>query len=1183
MSAPELFDVCGPLPTGTTVLEASAGTGKTFTIAALATRYVAEGHVRLPELLLVTFGRMATGELRDRVRARLVATERALRDAGARTAQDPLVRHLADVDDAELDRRRRRLTVALSEVDAATITTTHGFCRQALDALGTAGGGGVVEPGATLLPDVADLEAEVVDDLYLAAYAGSEQPVLTVADARTVARAAVSDHAALLAPDDAPAGTPPDHRHRLARAVRREMVRRRREAHVVDYDDLLTLLHAALTDPVTGPSAAQRVREPYRVVMVDEFQDTDQVQWQILRAAFHGHRTLVLIGDPKQAIYAFRGADVHTYLAARDVASTATLGRSWRADGPLLQGLAHLVGGAALGDPRIVVHPVQAARTGRRLRVGAPVVLRQVTRRAVGAGSGAPRVDGVRALVHRDVAAQVVRTLEGSELRAGDAWRPVLPGDVAVLVRRNADAVAVHAALTAAGVPAVVSGLSSVFATPAARDWLVLLTALTSTGDSTRVAAAALTPFVGWDGARLAGAGDAEREDLADLLRSWSHVLAGRGVAALLQASVAHGLHERLAARVDGERALTDVRHVGEVLHAAARDADLGTAALTEWLRARIDQAGADYAEERSRRLETDAAAVQVVTVHAAKGLEFPVVMVPFAWDRFVPRTPAVLRYHDADGVRRLHVGGPGSPGYEEARSRHQAEEAGEDLRLAYVALTRASSQVVVWWAPSTVSAAGAVGRLTLGGRGADGVPPDAVPVPRDDQAAAALGALAAASGGTVVHETVDGAPPPVRWEPARGTAQPLDVARWARTVDLTWRRTSYSGLTAAAHDGGAGVADEPEQPGTSDEADGPVGSGPAGTSPVDSTRDGAADDGTADDRTTGDGTAGDGTRGDAAARAGADRTAELRAVPSPLGLLPGGTAFGTLVHHVLEHVDTAAADLAAELRERCAQAVARGAGAAVDPDVLAQGLLPVLHTPGGPLLGGRSLAQVAPGDRLAELDLELPLAGGDGTVDGHGTGPDPGDGGAGPDDGAAARRPATLRDVATLLRTHLAPDDPFAGYAERLDALHADPATRPAPLRGYLTGSIDAVLRVEVAGDTRYVVVDYKTNRLGPPDEPLTAWHYRPEALRAAMVDAHYPLQLLLYTVGLHRFLRWRLPGYDAERHLGGGVYLFVRGMCGPATPVVDGSPCGVMAWRPPTSLVVALSAALDGRGPQR
>jgi exodeoxyribonuclease V beta subunit len=132
--------------------------------------------------------------------------------------------------------------------------------------------------------------------------------------------------------------------------------------------------------------------------------------------------------------------------------------------------------------------------------------------------------------------------------------------------------------------------------------------------------------------------------------------------------------------------------------------------------------------------------------------------------------------------------------------------------------------------------------------------------------------------------------------------------------------------------------------------------------------------------------------------------------------------------------------------------------------------------------------------------------------------------------------------------------------------------------LRGYLTGSIDAVLRVPAPGGHRYLVVDYKTNRLGPYDEPLTLSHYRPESTVAAMMDAHYPLQLLLYSAALHRYLRWRLPGYSPDEHLGGGLYLFLRGMAGPATPSVDGVPFGVVSWRPPAALVVALSELLAG-----
>ncbi|HEX3003542.1 MAG TPA: UvrD-helicase domain-containing protein, partial [Angustibacter sp.] len=530
MSGARVFDVCGPLPSGTTVLEASAGTGKTFTIAALATRFVAEGVAELSELLLVTFGRAATSELRDRVRERMVSAERLLRAPDARSSSDDVVRHLAAVDDAELDRRRARLTRALAQFDAATIATTHGFCQQMLASLGVTGD---TDAGAVLVPDIADLVDEVVDDLYLQRYASVPQPTLTPAEARRAADDAVSDPLAVLEPRSAEPHTVPGHRATFAAAARREVQHRKRVRRLHDYDDLVLLLRDALLHPDHGQAAAERVRSRYRVVLVDEFQDTDPAQWDILRAAFHGHRTLVLIGDPKQAIYAFRGGDVVTYLSARRVAdATATLGRSWRSDEPLLRGLDHVLRGAALGDEEILVRPVEAAHTERRLEGGPPLRLRHVTRPALGArAKGNPKVDRARELVVRDVAADIVRQLQSTRLRDGSGWRPLEPGDVAVLTRRNADATAVRDQLASLGVPAVVSGLSSVFAAPAARYWLTLLSALEQPTHSGRAAALALTPFVGWDAARLAAAGDAERDELSDQVRTWSRVVAEGGVA----------------------------------------------------------------------------------------------------------------------------------------------------------------------------------------------------------------------------------------------------------------------------------------------------------------------------------------------------------------------------------------------------------------------------------------------------------------------------------------------------------------------------------------------------------------------------------------------------------------------------------------------------------------------------
>ncbi|MFD6176959.1 MULTISPECIES: UvrD-helicase domain-containing protein [unclassified Isoptericola] len=1146
-----IFDVTGDLPQGTTVLEASAGTGKTFTIAALAARYVAEGRAELRELLLVTFGHDATSELRDRVRERLVATQRALHGPDPASHPDPVVALLADVDPEELERRRYRLTSALSQLDSATITTTHGFCDATLKYLGIAAD---VDPAATFVNDIADLEREVVDDLYVRRFADAERAALTPALARAVGHEAVSKQGVTIEPAE-PGGAPPSSvgtlRRDVAQATRDEVLRRKRAQQLMDYDDQLTLLRDTLVDPVHGATAAARVRSRYRVVMVDEFQDTDPVQWEILRTAFHGHRDMVLIGDPKQAIYAFRGADVVAYLEAREEASTfATLGTNWRSDGPLLHALGTVLEGTALGDGRIVVRAVASAHADPRSRGGAPLRLRRLTR---GRSNGLPAGDA-RALVTADTAADIVARLGTDQVRDGDSWRPLEPRDVAVLVRTNGQAQAVRDALDGLGVPAVVSGKRSVFTTASARDWLTLLTALEQPGHHGRAAALALTPFVGWDAAHLAAADDAEHDRLADDVRRWSRLLSTRGVAALHEAITREGLAERLLRWSTGERELTDLRHVGQVLHTASVVEGLGPSSLTGWLRRRIRDAETDIDDERSRRLETDAAAVQVVTVHASKGLEFGVVYVPFAWNRYERDDPDVLSFHADDGTRVLHVGGPGSPGYKEAKERYLVEDRDEELRLLYVALTRARYQVVAHWAPTYKnSSRGALTRVLFGARGLDGAP--AAEYPRQSQAdetvRAALDALAARSGGTIAVEDVPATPSVERWRPPAQDEPSLAVAHLDRVPDATWRRASYSALTAAAHTGRpAGLS--PAAPGApAGAATGGVESEPEG---------GGVRDEPAEAAPTAVRPGGPATPGDVAAP-GAD-------LPSPMSGLPAGTGFGTLVHEVLEYADTAARDLDAELLARCAAAATTRVPGA-DPAELAAALGVVARTPLGPLAGGRTLADVAPRDRLAELEFELPLAGGDGDAGAL-------DGGAA---GGAAAEGATLSEIAALLGRYLGPDDAFAAYPAALAELAAaDPGARP--LRGYLTGSIDAVLRVPGDdGAPRFLVVDYKTNRLGAFDAPLTAYDYRPEATVEAMLHAHYPLQLVLYLVALHRYLAWRLPGYDPDVHLGGGLYLFVRGMCGPGTPTgPDGAPYGVVSWVPPRGLVPALSALLDG-----
>jgi exodeoxyribonuclease V beta subunit len=282
-------------------------------------------------------------------------------------------------------------------------------------------------------------------------------------------------------------------------------------------------------------------------------------------------------------------------------------------------------------------------------------------------------------------------------------------------------------------------------------------------------------------------------------------------------------------------------------------------------------------------------------------------------------------------------------------------------------------------------------------------------------------------------------------------------------------------------------------------------------------------------------------------------------AVPSPMGGLPVGATFGSLVHGVLEHADPSAPDLRAELLAHIDEQLVRWP-VALDPEELADALVQVCRSPLGPLAAGVTLAEIPLRDRLCEMDFELPLSGGD--TRGYPT------------------APVTLGDVAPLLRTHLPDGDPLLAYADALGS----PSLGGQDLRGYLTGSVDVVLRVRSEVGTRYLVVDYKTNWLGGfPGEgpPLTSDDYRPEVLAEAMGHSDYPLQALLYAVVLHRYLRWRLSGYDPAEHLGGVLYLYLRGMCGPETPLVDDHPCGVFAWRPPVSLVEALSDLLDGVPP--
>lgn len=1149
-----VFDVTADLPAGTTVLEASAGTGKTYAIAALATRYIAEGLARLDDLLLVTFSRAATRELRDRVRRALTNAERVLADPD-RHDGSALHSVLLTGSPDDLADRRTRLATAVAGFDAATIETTHSFCLRMLSGLGVAGSH---DPQARLSENLDDLLHQSVDDLYLARYAGGVPPFPPDV-ARELGRQIVGQPLALLEPALAPADSVDAERVRFARAVLAEFETRTLRARVLSFDDLQLRLRDSLLDPATGPRAAALLGERFRVVLVDEFQDTDPVQWDILRLAFHGRSRLVLIGDPKQAIYAFRGGDIATYLRASEAADHhRVLDVNWRSDAGVVSGLHDLLGGLALGDPRIVVRPVRAHHVEPRLiGAGAPVRLRRLRRDGLATSQGGrPVIGAVRRAIAADLAADLAGLLAApAQVLADGSQRPLSAGDVAVLVAKHSQAEIVREALNAKGIATVLTAGTSVFGSPAAADWTVLLEALDSPHRSSPVKALAISRFVGWSGTRLAQADDEHLDWLTGRVRVWARLIERRGVAAVLESiTETTDLAGRLLAAPGGERELTDLRHIGEALHEVARTEHLGLAGLRAWLRERTQTVGVDADQTRNRRLASDAHAVTVATVHAAKGLEFPLVYVPFAADRHVPDAPDTLRFNDVDGRRVIDLGSGAAPGHAERKARHRRAADDEDLRLLYVALTRGASQVVSWWAPSTTVQASALHRVLFGHRTADGELPATVALASDAQAQEVLERLAAASAGAIAVEVVAGAGPaavePVRTGPAFEPAD-LRVRTWTRQLDVDWRRTSYSGLTAAAHDAHVAASepdlrvldDEPEQ--SPDPLAAPAGPGPSAhgpLSPADSV--GHSDS--------------DSTRDEVRDFEAARRQA--RALPSPWNALAAGAAFGTVVHEVLERLDPGQGDLETRLLDECRRVVVHE-GARIDPVDLAAALEPTLRTPLDPVLPGLALADIPAADRLVEVTFELPLAGGDRQLSHRGSPP---------------RQAAVLADLAALLAERLPADDPLASYPHRL----LGPAMPTTALRGYLTGSIDAVLRVGTGDDARYVVVDYKTNRLPAADsDRLTAWDYRPHALATAMMDAHYPLQALLYSVALHRFLRWRQPRYDPGRHLGGVAYLFLRGMCGAQTPLLGGSRCGVFGWQPAPELIEATSDLLAGR----
>ncbi|MEO7587336.1 MAG: UvrD-helicase domain-containing protein [Arachnia sp.] len=1056
-----MFDITAPLPEGPLLLEASAGTGKTWTIAALTARFIAETGATIDEFLLITFSNKAAQELRSRVFERLAGTERSLAEfqsTGEPPRHDAVALLLCDADADEVERRRARLRRALEGFDSALICTTHVFCQNMLKELGVLGDW---DMGDVIISDPLPLIDECATDVYVARYQDVAEPTLDPKRARTIAREACQSTLPLVSQQD-------DDKE-FCEQVRRRFADRKRTLGLVTFDDLTLRLRDVLESPSTGDWAVAALQERFAVVLVDEFQDTDPLQWRIIQRAFvRPERTTVLIGDPKQSIYGFRSADLMSYLEAASSMAKQSLPRNHRSDGAVVEGVQELFGNLPLGDPSITVVDVLSTH-GSRLTMGA-VPARILLRRGAG--------DKLNHPPHEAIAHDMVRLTQRLLGQAritddGHGDRPLSPADIAVLVRNRARGREVVASLQKAGIPAVFHGSDSVLTGPAARDWSAVLSAMLTPTRSDIVLAAA-TDLLGFPlEALVHGAEDSVTASVLVHRLARAHESGGiPEVMAVLAADT--GLVARILGQPDGERRLTDLHHVAELLATAPASDLFG---LHEWLASAMDGATVDGADAR---LATDAPAVRVTTMHSAKGLQFGVVLLPEVSDLVAQSRkpfPVVL-----EGVRHLHVGPP-LDWRDPTRVSFERQQREEELRLLYVALTRAKYMAIAWHVTGKRSASGALTALLARDRGTTQLNDRYARVPD----------LTAFNPQLInVTDLGDDPPEPLAAPPA--SSAPLASARMDRVIDQTWRRTSYSGLTAGLHElAHSALPDEPDE-----------------------------------------------------VEVWQPSPDEALSLPSPMAHLPGGAAFGTLVHAALEEVDWSPGHLTDSATRVMAGLAPRFGMPAEDAATLASALVAVCTTPLGPLMDGVSLADVPLAHRLPELDFDLPMA----------------------ECGDAA----TVGHLAQLMSEHLDPGDPLAGYPLHL-------ASSPAAtgvLRGFLTGSIDAVL---LSPSGRHVVVDYKTNRLPTgAGEDLSVGHYQAGAMTQAMIRAHYPLQALLYCVALHRFLAWRLPGYDPDTHLGGAGYLFVRGMGGADAPPAAGMPCGVFTWNPPTDLVLAASEALGG-----
>ncbi len=1119
------------VPLGAPVLvEASAGTGKTHAITTYFVRAILEHDLSPEQILVVTYTKAATAELRVRTRKRVIEGL-ALLDG----ATDP-EEGLAEIIDDAVRRLGRatvagRLRSASSQMDQAPILTIHGFCQRLLQDHPLSFGIDVdfdlaeepvsvyhdlavdfwttelhESPGWLLLalkkrkisperlakladramtpeiallgPEPKELDASVVDHWFelireakaiwreerdLISTILVEDPGLN----RTNYPIASIKNTWIPGLDDffaAPSFELPKWFHRLAQTkmttkkgherprhaffevcerladngdalkvaiehavfvfqrkfidvARARSRERRRERGLLTYDDLLASVYESLDS-----DTALLIREKYPIALVDEFQDTDAVQWGIFKTIY-GEQAAVYVGDPKQSIYAFRGADVFSYLqAARDVGeSHLELTTNRRSDPSLVEAVNTLFSNqpAPFVFDDIKLLKATASRESRSSLDPAIEILFLDRKEA--------SVRSVEETIPALVANEIALLLESGQEIEG---RQLCPNDIAVLCRKNKQALLVTEALRALGVPSSLDGDSSVLGTEIADDIEAVLEAALMPGDASAVRRAVLTPLLGVSPYELNTMSDEHWSRWVTLFRGWHEKWQNEGVVRFLEELLrTTGAEARIATHPSARRKLTDLLHIEELLLRGERERRRDPVALVLWFR-RLRQGSREDTmvpyEELQQRPDAESDTVRVTTIHKSKGLEYGIVYCPFPWKDAIlfDFEKKVVKFHDPDDALKAKID-LGSSQLDAHREISKRETLSEALRLLYVAVTRAKHRCTLFWGLAAGWERSALAYLLHGDADSKSID--------DEQALADVEALVTSSKGTIGWR-----PPRREAASSREHEAPADVLRArdaTREFSQANRIASFTSLT------GNHEKTAPRDP-------------------------------------------------------------EAEVFPPTAALfsyLPGGARTGLVLHSILERVKLG--ELQGEEAEHLVERELRSYGydLALCPDVLTD-LQTVARTPLTGAADAPRLENIPQDQQLRELEFTL-------SVDD-------------PDFGALSR----------ILKEHDAPKG-APGYPERLAA----ETTRT--LKTFLRGFIDLVFEWE----GRWYVADYKSNSLP---------RYDLSNVTEAAAQAHYLLQMQLYAAAVHRYLGQRVASYDPERHWGGVLLLFLRGMKGPDAP---------------------------------